>query len=341
MPFPSDLTDPKPSTAGTPEPASTVAEPAAPSHGAGRSAADAPVIDARGGPPELVALLAAAMGEVEGVTKDARNKDQNYSYASIESMLRAVRLPLMSRGVLLLQHPRADLEREEPITSKSGTAGVRVLVGVDFEFLHAGDSFTIRGWIGEGQDYGDKAWSKARTNCLKTFIKAQWLLPTDEDTSAPPDRAPAHAAPALAVANAARRAAMLETLTVLCGGHEPTAVECGEKLAARFDGQMPDVVAAWFCTIPDWIKTGHERAATPPPPPPPTPGIGLSETGKERTDLLGDPIKAGSVEPPKLPDHPEQALQVLRAAGCICEQPLADPGEFSLECPIKGHGIAF
>jgi hypothetical protein len=68
------------------------------------------------------------------------------------------------------------------VTARSGTKGSRVIVEVDFTFTDGLESFTIDGWRGEAIDYSDKAYGKAYTNAIKTFIRAQWLLPADDDT---------------------------------------------------------------------------------------------------------------------------------------------------------------
>jgi len=47
---------------------------------------------------------------------------------------------------------------------------------------------------------------------------------------------------------------------------------------------------------------------------------------------------------PELPAQPAQALGVLRAAGCVCGDPLrqqSEAGRLDESCPIAGHGIPF
>jgi hypothetical protein len=79
-------------------------------------------VDARAGDAELVTAIAAAMAHAGAVTKSSRNAEQNYSYASAESILEATRGPLLERGVLLIQRPR-DWTVEE-VRSRSGTVDV-------------------------------------------------------------------------------------------------------------------------------------------------------------------------------------------------------------------------
>lgn len=133
------------------------------------------------GPRSLVTDLSAAMLNAREVSKNSRNKDQNYDYASIESILAAIRVPLLERSIVV-NAKTVDMELT-PVTSKQGTQGTKAIVTVDFEFLHGptGDKLVSSGWRGEGVDYGDKAISKAYTSVGKSFIKLEWLLPTDGD----------------------------------------------------------------------------------------------------------------------------------------------------------------
>lgn len=132
-------------------------------------------------PESLVQRLAAAMADAAEVTKSSRNKDQGYNYASAEAILAAVRRPLLERSILLLQQPRETVERE--ISFKKGGTGTLATVKLDFEFVDGltGQKIVIEGWTGSGQDAGDKAIGKAYTNAIKTFIRGQWLLPTEDD----------------------------------------------------------------------------------------------------------------------------------------------------------------
>lgn len=214
------------------------------------------VVDARQGPPSLVARLAAAMSEAAEVTKSSKNTEQNYMFASAEAILAAVRGPLLTRGIILTQQPREYVTTE--ILSSNNKKGDRIVAVLDFTFRDGitGETFTVEGWRGVGQDYGDKAIGKAYTNAVKTFIRAQWLLPTEhDDPEASPSGDRAANGPSYAMADDATKAAMLEVLKRLVG-HGPTAGKYAKTLADKMGG-MPAPVAAWLVTLPQWREAGQ------------------------------------------------------------------------------------
>lgn len=126
----------------------------------------------------LAVKIAHAMAEAGQVTKSSVNTDQGYKFASAEAILAAVRGPLLRRGVILL--PTVEDLVEHEITSSRGSKGTRVVLNVTFTFTDGADTL-VRSWRGEGQDYGDKAYGKAYTNAVKTFVRSAWLLPTEHD----------------------------------------------------------------------------------------------------------------------------------------------------------------
>jgi hypothetical protein len=128
--------------------------------------------------PTLAERIAEAMSEAGEVTKSATNTEQKYKYATAEAILGAIRGPLFARGVLLA--PDLENVEEQEITSSRGTKGTRAIAHVTFTFTDGRESLVCR-WRGEGQDYGDKAYGKAYTNAIKTFIRSAWLLPTEHD----------------------------------------------------------------------------------------------------------------------------------------------------------------
>lgn len=194
------------------------------------------------GRPTLAARIAAAMAEAGEVTKSDENREQGYKFASAESILKAVREPLLARGVLLF--PNVESLEEHEITSKSGTKGTRVVIEVTYKFTDGRDELVAR-WQGEGQDYGDKAYGKAYTNALKTFIRSAWLLPTEhDDPEARPsgDRVAAGATaelPAWAKPAGRDRIAQADALVPVLGQARTRAVFAAVKGSL---GEVPDIV---------------------------------------------------------------------------------------------------
>jgi hypothetical protein len=295
-------------------------------------------VDARAGDAELVTAIAAAMAEAGEVTKSSRNTEQNYSYASAESILEATRGPLLRRGVLLIQRPR-DWTVEE-VRSRSGTAGTAITLELDFEFTNGRSTFTIERWRGQGQDYGDKAYGKAYTNAVKTFIRAQWLLPTGDDPEAAPSGewvakdapAPAPAPPAWTrAATAEERAKVIPILRALLGddveqADEATARRYGAALAQACGG-FPIAVVEWLSVLPEWAEVAanarrgaQDAAAEEPDTPAPEPDLDGPLTDEEAAKLGAvpdEPEPSGPDEAPReLADMTtEELLAELRAMG--------------------------
>lgn len=237
--------------------------------------------------PELATLIAQAMADVQTVDKDRRNTEHNYDYASVEAMKRAVRVPLLERGVALFMHPQK-VESSE-VKSRGGNVGERVEARFDFCFSGHGQELTVAGWLGVGVDYSDKAYSKAVTSALKTFINAQWMLPAesgDDPDSTSPEygqrggaavQPPAWAAPA----DADDKRTLVAILERELGGNRETAVKYAAVLAQNMGGTIPAVFVKWLSVLPEWraaagaapgadeppaLDTSHHGDEPPPPP---------------------------------------------------------------------------
>ena len=134
-------------------------------------------------PTTLYAKLAEVTAEVGYVAKDGHNDFQNYDYTSAEAVLAAIRGPLSARKVMLMPSLTALSERE--YTTAKGKASVITTAHVSFTFVdgESGESHTSE-WAGEGDDPGDKGLGKAYTNAIKTFVRAQFLIPQGDDPEA-------------------------------------------------------------------------------------------------------------------------------------------------------------
>lgn len=196
-------------------------------------------------PVPLITAIAAAMLDAGEVTKSSKNTEQGYMFASAEAILAAVRRPLLERGVLLTSQPVTYVERE--ITSRSGSKGTLYSLGVDFTFRDgAGAELVVTDWRGIGQDFGDKAIGKAYTNAIKTFVRTQWLLPTEHDDpeSSPAgervgDSAQAEPPAWAREATAERKALLLDALEPLIGREQGKALALAVKSSI---GHVPDVL---------------------------------------------------------------------------------------------------
>lgn len=122
----------------------------------------------------IAAKLAAAIGEVDRIGKDGTNDFHKYSYTSAEQVYRVVRRPLLDQGLVVI-----------PSATNLAKNGQNALIDLELTILdtESGESITAK-WAGEGQDKGDKAFYKAATGGMKTWLKHLFLLPADDDPEA-------------------------------------------------------------------------------------------------------------------------------------------------------------
>lgn len=262
--------------------------------------------------PTLASRVADAMAETEAVSKTGENKDQGYKFASAEAILSAARGPLLARGIALM--PSVLGVDEQEIQSRGGAKGSRVIIHVRFTFTD-GREMLVQDWRGEGQDYGDKAYGKAYTNAVKTFIRTAWMLPTEHDDPEASDPGQRHAVDQPAwqrPASPARR----DELNALIG--ETAAGALADQIEKAW-GLLPDgAIAIVKALIPAAEPTAETDQAAKP--------------GSIEVDLS------------TVQNDPAAALRILKANGCTCEDPLmqrSDTGDFDEACPIKGHYIPF
>lgn len=324
-------------------------------------------------PPELVAAIAKAMSEAGDVTKDGRNPEHNYRYATIEGILRAVRGPLLDEGVILIPQPRAYDESE--VRSSGNKAGTRIVIEVDYTFVGHGGTAAVRAWRGEGVDWGDKAYGKAYTNALKTFIRSAWLLAVDDDSD-PERESPERVAASNGNTQAAplpdwardttdeRRAEFIAAALEL-GLEREAAANLLKGALERF-GVVPNlmvIAARWLAqSTPDAIAKREADAAAkaaeaadptapaepvtvPPEEPPLEPERPAAPGSRRAPDLTGANLDD--------PNDRDQVERLLRNMGCTCDKPLAaidlERNKVTVEevqaeemiddaCPIAGHG---
>ena len=283
----------------------------------------------------LATRVAEAMAETEAVAKTGENKDQGYKFASAEAILSAARGPLLKRGIILIPSVLDVVEQE--IQSRGGAKGSRVIIHIRFSFTDGVETLE-QDWRGEGQDYGDKAYGKAYTNAVKTFIRTAWMLPTEHDDpeASDPGQRAANQTPAwqqsitkakydeawAALAStigeertAALVAAITETWGYLPNGYAALAKAFVGHLRAELQPHgLEDVIAA---------------AQTP----------GEAEEPEEAEEGVPGP---GTVDAPDLPTDPAKAFGTLKAAGCTCPDPVgvrSENPQLDPRCPIRGHGI--
>lgn len=139
----------------------------------------------------IQAALALVMDDVQAVSKDGRNQQQNFNFRGIDAVVNAVGPALRRHGVLVLPSVKSFSAQE--YATKNGTVMRMSTVEVEFTFVGPdGSTLTCR-TIGEASDAGDKGTSKAHSVAFRTALLQSLCIPTDEpdpDESSH-DRAPA------------------------------------------------------------------------------------------------------------------------------------------------------
>lgn len=128
----------------------------------------------------LYPKLLEAIREVESVSKDGRNDFHKYDYTTAEAILRAVRKPLLERGLILL--PSLGTMSERSIRTAKGGESTITTAHVKFTFIDAetGEAHDSE-WAGSGDDPSDKGIYKAYTGAIKTFLREAFMLPMGDD----------------------------------------------------------------------------------------------------------------------------------------------------------------
>lgn len=134
-----------------------------------------------GEPKDLARLygkIAAVQGAVGHVPKTGHNKFHNYDYVTEGDLLNAVRRHMSEQKLALIPAVR-EIERIDMGQSKSGPL-TRVHMTFTLACGDTGASITA-GFVGDGQDAGDKGVYKAYTGALKYFLMKCFLVATGDD----------------------------------------------------------------------------------------------------------------------------------------------------------------
>lgn len=145
----------------------------------------------------IYARMAAILDQLPAIGKDARNPNLNFNYRSVDAILNELNPLLAKHGVFML--PEVTELRLDTRPTRNSVANVAI-VTVAYHFTADDGTEVVATAVGEGQDSGDKAVSKAMTMALKTCLGQVFAISTDED----PDGETVPVAPAPARPSAAR-----------------------------------------------------------------------------------------------------------------------------------------
>jgi hypothetical protein len=135
--------------------------------------------------PHVLQAISAVMEEMsrEGIRKDRKNTQQNYSFRGIDDVYNAL-APVLAKHALVVTPRCLDRQKEVVATAKGGTL-FYVTVDMEFELASAIDGSTkVARMFGEAMDSGDKATNKAMSAAYKYMAMQEFCIPTEGDNDA-------------------------------------------------------------------------------------------------------------------------------------------------------------
>lgn len=132
-------------------------------------------------PKNIHAAIIAVRERVAYVQKKKLpNSQLNYAFASVEEMIRQVRVQMNRYGIGIYTVEMTVISNDTLTTAKGGTM-FNTKVAVAFEFVH-GESDTRQRVqvIGEAADTGDKSVNKAATAAFKMALRQTFVIETGE-----------------------------------------------------------------------------------------------------------------------------------------------------------------
>jgi ERF superfamily len=128
--------------------------------------------------PSVVQAWSECMADVQGIRKGERNKQQNFTFRGIDTVMNAVGPVLRKHRVAVVPTPE-DITLTTYVTS-GGTTMHSAVVKMRYT-IHGPAGDTIEGGAyGEAADAGDKAVSKAESVAYRVFLLQGLTIPTDE-----------------------------------------------------------------------------------------------------------------------------------------------------------------
>lgn len=119
----------------------------------------------------------------EGITKDRKNQQQNYSFRGIDDIFNALSSLLAESKLCILPRclKRSVIERQ----TKTGGTIFYVVLKVEFDFVSSidGSKHTVTTY-GEAMDSADKATNKAMSAAYKYACLQAFCIPTEGDNDA-------------------------------------------------------------------------------------------------------------------------------------------------------------
>jgi hypothetical protein len=127
---------------------------------------------------KICELIPKIMGRVGHIPKGGHNKQQGYTFRSIDDVYAALQPILAEEGVFLAPEVLQSTRQERP--NKSGGILAFVTMRVKFKVYAPDGSFVEIVTEGEGMDSSDKATNKAMSAAIKYAATTLFWIPTTE-----------------------------------------------------------------------------------------------------------------------------------------------------------------
>ncbi len=123
--------------------------------------------------------MAAIMVDVDPITKDRRNTQQNFQFRGIDDVYNMMHSILARHGVFVLPQVREHSFSER--TTSGGSKQLHHIIRGKFTFCHSSGTSVEMELYGECADSGDKGCGKAQQYAYKVGLLQAFLIPTEGD----------------------------------------------------------------------------------------------------------------------------------------------------------------
>lgn len=130
--------------------------------------------------PTVFEAWAEVMAEVQSVSKDSRNTQQNFNFRGIDAVVNAVGPALRKHKVMVIPQEITHLSYRDVVVGQKQTPMRECTIQTRWQAIGpAGDSFTFE-TAGEALDSGDKGTAKAQSVAQRVSLLQALCIPTDD-----------------------------------------------------------------------------------------------------------------------------------------------------------------
>jgi hypothetical protein len=210
--------------------------------------------------PMIHSCMESCMRKIGAITKDskmdAQSKGQKiqYVYRSVDAVYNALQPAMVDAGITVV--PQVLEYNRIPKDPNTGNYMNTAILKMAFRWTAADGSYVETIVVNEGQDSGDKAFSKAMANCFKYACFTTFVIPTQEMDTFDPD----HYRPEIENDAIAEKAQEKKTLKEkLADKRKEEQQKSPEPKKQDFDKQSCINMAASKVGYPQGLRTKEEK----------------------------------------------------------------------------------